>query len=59
MLLANSAVTIDIGLGITFILLLNVVVGIVVVYMVIQLRGEHIQNREYIASLSRDTSAEP
>jgi hypothetical protein len=60
MILATSeAASKDIGLGITFILLLGIVVGIVVVYMVIQLRGEHIQNREYIASHSRESSPEP
>jgi hypothetical protein len=59
MLLATSpAFSKDVGLIITFIGL-GVVVGIMVVYMVIQLRGEHIQNREYIASLSRDNSGEP
>ncbi len=59
MLLATStAFSKSFGLAITFIGL-GIVVTIVIVYMIIQLRGEHVQNREYVASLSRDTSPEP
>ncbi len=50
MLLATSAaVTKDIGLLATF-LGIGVVVNLIIVFIAIQVRGEHQQNQEYLAS---------
>jgi hypothetical protein len=47
MLLASSAaVSNDIGLAITF-LGIGVVVNVIIVFIAIQVRGEHRQNKEY------------
>jgi hypothetical protein len=47
MLLANIAVTKDIGLIVTFIGI-GVIVNILVVFILVQVRGEHAQNREHL-----------
>jgi hypothetical protein len=46
LLLANAAVTKDIGLIATF-GGIGVIVNIIIVYIAIQVRGEHRQNQEY------------
>ncbi|HEY7892531.1 MAG TPA: hypothetical protein VIC05_10015 [Solirubrobacteraceae bacterium] len=59
MLLASAAVSTDIGLLATF-LGIGVVVNILIVYIAIQVRGEHQQNQEYLASRrSPDTNGRP
>jgi hypothetical protein len=50
MLLASAAVTKDIGLIATF-GGLNVVVGLIITFIAIQIRGERQQNQEYRSSL--------
>jgi hypothetical protein len=49
LVLANAAVTKDIGLIATF-GGIGVIVNIIIVYIAIQVRGEHRQNQEYLAS---------
>jgi hypothetical protein len=56
-LAASAAVSKDVGLLATF-LGLGVVVNLVIVFIAIQIRGERNQNREYVASLARDSSSE-
>ena len=45
MLLANAAVTKDIGLIATFIGI-GIIVNVIIVFILFQVRGEHQQNRE-------------
>lgn len=49
MLIANAAFAKDVGLIATF-GGIGVVVNIIVVFIAIQVRGEHRQNQEYLAS---------
>jgi hypothetical protein len=46
LLLANAAVTKDVGLIATF-GGIGLIVGVIVLYIAIQVRGEHRQNQEY------------
>jgi hypothetical protein len=47
MLLTSAAVTKDIGLIATFIGI-GVIVNVIVVFVLVQVRGEHAQNREHL-----------
>jgi hypothetical protein len=49
LVLANAAVTKDIGLIATF-GGIGVVVNVIIVYIAVQVRGERRQNQEYLAS---------
>jgi hypothetical protein len=49
LLLASAAVTVDIGLLATF-LGIGVVVNVIIVFIAIQVRGEHQQNQAYRTS---------
>jgi hypothetical protein len=46
-LASNRAVAEDVGLIFTFFILMGGVVGVLLAYMAIQIRGERQQNREY------------
>ena len=47
MLLGSAAVSKDIGLIVTFIGI-GVIVNLIVVFVLVQVRGEHAQNREHL-----------
>jgi hypothetical protein len=49
LLLASAAVSQDIGLLATF-LGIGVIVGMIVAFIAVQVRGEHRQNEEYLSS---------
>jgi hypothetical protein len=49
-LAANRAVAEDVGLIVTFFILMGGLVGILSAYIAVQIRGEREQNREYRAS---------
>lgn len=53
MLLASAAVSKDIGLLATF-LGIGLVVGVLVVFIAVQVAGERKQNQEYLARRSSD-----
>ena len=55
-LAANRAVAEDVGLIFTFFILMGGIVGVIVAYIAVQIRGERQQNREYRASAGSDGS---